>query len=72
MADLIIQGMHGCSREDEYVRPKDKLIQERTEIQCLIADNAESCVALGCGKSLQWINSMQEGTINLSRRRQIN
>jgi len=31
MADLIIQGMHGCSREDEYVRPKDKLIQERLE-----------------------------------------
>ena len=47
----------------------DKLIQERTEIQCLIADNAESCVALGCGKSLQWINSMQEGTINIARRK---
>ena len=47
----------------------DKLIQERTEIRCLIADNAESCVALGCGKSLQWINSMQEGTINIARRK---
>ena len=28
-----------------------------------------SCVALGCGKSLKWINSMQEGTINLARRK---
>ena len=47
----------------------DKLLQERTEIQCMVADNAESCVALGCGKSLQWINSMQEGTINIARRK---
>ena len=31
MADLIKQGMHGCSREDEYVRPQDPLIQERLE-----------------------------------------
>lgn len=47
----------------------DKLIQERTEINVMVADNAESCVALGCGKSLQWINSMQEGTINIARRK---
>ena len=31
MADLIKQGMHGCSRENEYVRPQDPLIQERLE-----------------------------------------
>ena len=47
----------------------DKLIQERTEIPCMIADDPESCVALGCGKSLQWIGSMQEGTINIARRK---
>ncbi|MBQ1264592.1 MAG: rod shape-determining protein [Oscillospiraceae bacterium] len=47
----------------------DRLIQERTEIACSIADDAESCVAYGCGKSLQWINSMQEGTINIARRK---
>ena len=47
----------------------DKMLQERTEISCMVADNAESCVALGCGKSLQWINSMQEGTINIARRK---
>ena len=47
----------------------DKLIAERTEIPCFIADDADSCVANGCGKSLQWINSMQEGTINLARRK---
>lgn len=47
----------------------DQLIAERTEIVCTIADDADSCVAYGCGKSLQWINSMQEGTINIARRK---
>ena len=31
MADQIIQGMHGCSREDQYVRPDDPVIRERLE-----------------------------------------
>jgi rod shape-determining protein MreB len=35
----------------------------------MVADDAESCVALGCGKSLQWIDSMQEGTINIARKK---
>ena len=47
----------------------DKLIEQRTQIRCRIADDADSCVAYGCGKSLQWIGSMQEGTINLARRK---
>ncbi|MGN0981124.1 MAG: rod shape-determining protein [Candidatus Avoscillospira sp.] len=47
----------------------DRMIFERTEIPCMVADDPDSCVALGCGKSLQWINSMQEGTINIARRK---
>ena len=47
----------------------DKLLQQRTEIRCMLADDADSCVAYGCGKSLAWINRMQEGTINIARRR---
>ncbi len=47
----------------------DKLIQERTEIRCMLADDADSCVAYGCGRSLSWMNHMQEGTINIARRR---
>jgi len=31
MADAIIKGMHGCSREDEYVVPEDPRIRERLE-----------------------------------------
>ena len=47
----------------------DRLITERTELPCSIADDADSCVANGCGKALQWISSMQEGTINLARKK---
>ena len=47
----------------------DKLLSERTGIACAVADDPDSCVVYGCGKSLSWINRMQEGPINLARRR---
>lgn len=47
----------------------DRLLCERTEINCMLADDADSCVAYGCGKSLAWMNHMQEGTINIARKR---
>ena len=50
----------------------DKLVEARTGIHTVIAENAISCVALGTGKSLDSLNSMQDGTMNLSRRRQMN
>ena len=50
----------------------DKLVEARTGIHTAIAEDAVSCVALGTGKSLDSLNSMQDGTMNLSRRRQMN
>ena len=47
----------------------DKLLTEVTGTVCTLADDAESCVAYGCGKSLAWINHMQEGPINIARKR---
>ena len=47
----------------------DQLLTERTGIHCVVADDPDSCVAYGCGKSLSWINHMQEGPINIARRR---
>lgn len=47
----------------------DRLLSERTEMQCSRADDADSCVAYGCGKSLSWMNHMQEGPINLARKK---
>ena len=47
----------------------DQLLEERTGIPCTMADDPDSCVVYGCGKSLGWINTMQEGPINLARKR---
>ncbi len=49
----------------------DKLIESKTGIATHVADEAVSCVAYGTGKSLDMINEMQDGTINLSRRKQM-
>ena len=46
-----------------------QLLQERTGYACSIADDPESCVVYGCGKSLEWINHMTEGPINIARKR---
>ena len=50
----------------------DKLIESHTGIETHVADDAISCVAYGTGKSLDNVDSMQDGTINLSRRKQMN
>ena len=47
----------------------DLLLTERTGVHCTLADDPDSCVAYGCGKSLAWVNHMQEGPINIARRR---
>ena len=48
----------------------DKLIAERTAIPCTVADDPDSCVVYGCGKSIDWINTtIHEGPINLARKR---
>ena len=50
----------------------DRLIEARTGIHTVVAEGAISCVAEGTGKSLDSLNSMTDGTVNLSRRRQMN
>lgn len=47
----------------------DQLLSDRTGIRCILADDPDSCVAFGCGKSLHWINKMPEGPINIARKR---
>lgn len=46
-----------------------ELLIERTGINTSLADDPDSCTAYGCGKSLEWINNMQEGPINIARKR---
>ena len=50
----------------------DKLISERTGIETVLVDDALSCTAYGAGRMLQNLNDMNEGLINLARRRRVN
>ena len=54
------------------VDTNDEWITARTGIHAMVAENAIQCVAEGTGKSLESIQDMQDGTMNLSRRKQIN
>ena len=47
----------------------DRLLTERTGILCTLADDADCCVAYGCGKSLSWLTHMSEGPSNMARKR---
>lgn len=49
----------------------DKLIFENTGIETILVDDALSCTAYGAGRMLQNLNDMNEGMINLARRRQV-
>lgn len=49
----------------------EKLVESSTSIATHIADDAELCVAYGVSKSLDILGEMQEGTINIARRRQL-
>jgi len=49
----------------------DKLVENKTGIMTNVADDAISCVAYGTGKALEELEEMQDGTINLSRRKQM-
>lgn len=49
----------------------DKLVASKTGIPTHIADEAISCVAYGTGNCLENLQGMQDGTMNLSRQRQM-
>ena len=49
----------------------DKLVAERTGIETILVDDALSCTAYGAGRMLQNLNDMNEGMINLARRKRI-
>ncbi len=49
----------------------DKLVTEQTGIDTVLVDDALACTAYGAGRMLQTLNDMNEGMINLARRRQM-
>ena len=50
-----------------YVKGKGVVLNEPS----VVAEGAISCVAEGTGRSLDSLNSMTDGTVNLSRRKQM-
>lgn len=49
----------------------DRLIEYATGIKTRVAKKAVSCVAIGTGKALENLNSIPEGSINISRQREL-
>ena len=49
----------------------DRLIERSTGIRTTVVDDPISCAAYGAGKTLARLNEMQDGMINLARRRQM-
>ena len=49
----------------------DKLVTSRTGIETVVVDDPLACAAYGAGKMLREIGSMEEGMINIARRKQM-
>ena len=48
----------------------DRLIESVTGVRTRVADKAISCVAIGTGRSLEVMNNIPDGVLNISRQRQ--
>lgn len=53
------------------IRGFDKLIEYKTGIKTVVADDAISCVAKGTGKCLSNMGKLQDGTLNLARNKEL-
>ena len=71
VADIASTGS-GMPGGGSLVKGFAQLVEARTGIHTRVAEDAISCVAEGTGKSLDSVAYMQDGTVNLSRRRQMN
>ena len=70
IADISVNGIvmsGGCS----LIWGLDKLITSRTGIEAVVVDDPLACAAYGAGKMLRELGNMQEGMINLARRKQM-
>ncbi len=69
-ADIAVNGITLCGG-GSMLWGLDKLIEANTGIRTHLADDPDSCVAYGIEKALSWLGDMQEGPINLMRRKQM-
>ncbi len=70
VADISVNGIvmsGGCS----LIWGLDKLITSRTGIEAVVVDDPLACAAYGAGKMIRELGKMQDGMINLARRKQM-
>lgn len=70
VADISVNGIvmsGGCS----LIWGLDKLITSRTGIEAVVVDDPLACAAYGAGKMIRELGGMQDGMINLARRKQM-
>ena len=70
VADISQNGIVLCGG-GSLVPGVDRLINAKTGIKVRTMDDPVSCVAYGAGKMLGRLNEMDDGMINLARRRQM-
>lgn len=70
VADISVNGIV-MSGGGSLLYGLDKLITSRTGIEAVVVDDPLSCAAYGAGKMLRELAGMQEGMINLARRKQM-
>ena len=70
VADISVNGIV-MSGGGSLIWGLDKLVTSRTGIETSVVDDPGACTAYGAGKMLRDLNNMQEGMINLARRKQM-
>lgn len=70
VADISVNGIV-MSGGSSLVWGLDKLITSRTGIEAVVVDDPLACAAYGAGKMLRELGNMQDGMINLARRKQM-
>lgn len=70
VADISVNGIV-MSGGGSLIWGLDKLVTSRTGIETSVVDDPGACTAYGAGKMLRDLNNMQDGMINLARRKQM-
>lgn len=70
VADISVNGIV-MSGGGSLIWGLDKLITSRTGIEAAVVDDPLACTAYGAGKMLRELSNMQDGMINLARRKQM-
>ena len=69
-ADVIKNGVT-LTGGGSHIWGMDQLIANEFMTTCSLSDDADSCVAYGCGTAIDWVDNMNDGPINIARKRRM-